>query len=186
VDKNIQSVKHIDTFRKLLHQTDADNPKQEEVEALRHYLVEHPEILKIGDLATLCRTQLITKFHDSVGVSEIITSYIDYVKNLLNFSKSSTLEQLVIEQILLSWLRLYILENNLVELESKGLSLPSAKKWDKRIESAQYRFLRACKSLAQIRKLTKDMPFVQVNIATEEGQQINIAGDVNRRQRLDG
>lgn len=39
---------------------------------------------------------------------------------------------------------------------------------------AQRRYLRACESLARIRKLSKGIQFIQVNIATEGAQQVNM------------
>ena len=48
--------------------------------------------------------------------------------------------------------------------------------WEKRLSAVQGRYLRALTTLARIRKM--GLPAMQVNIATEGGQQVNIAGVV--------
>ncbi len=46
--------------------------------------------------------------------------------------------------------------------------------WEKRLMMAQRRFTKACESLARVRRLSRRIP-VQVNIAVQGGQQINVA-----------
>jgi hypothetical protein len=54
--------------------------------------------------------------------------------------------------------------------------------WDKLLTQAQRRHLRALESLARIRKLSKGSDFVQVNIAADGGQQVNVAGSLTPNQ----
>jgi len=51
---------------------------------------------------------------------------------------------------------------------------------EKRLNAAQWRFLRAVETLARVRKIARRTPPLQVNIATQGGQQVNVAGDVER------
>jgi hypothetical protein len=41
--------------------------------------------------------------------------------------------------------------------------------------AAQARYLRACETLARIRKLARSTPALQVNIAADGGRQVNLA-----------
>jgi hypothetical protein len=54
--------------------------------------------------------------------------------------------------------------------------------WDKLLRQAQRRHLRAMESLARIRKLSKGIDFVQVNIATNGGQQVKVAGSLPNQE----
>ena len=44
-----------------------------------------------------------------------------------------------------------------------------------RLSAAQRRFNRACETLARVRKLSRNTAALQSNIATSEGQQVNLA-----------
>ena len=47
----------------------------------------------------------------------------------------------------------------------------------RRLSAAQRRFLRACESLARVRKLARTTPALQLNIAARGGQQVNVVTD---------
>ena len=88
------------------------------------------------------------------------------------------LEQMLIENVLLSWLRLYLWDYLFTELDAGQMTLKKAAFWDKRISAAQRRYLRAIETLARVRKVTRQT--LQINIAEEGSQQLNVAGDLNR------
>jgi hypothetical protein len=46
---------------------------------------------------------------------------------------------------------------------------------EKRLSAAQRRFTRACETLARVRKLSRNTPALQFNIAANGGQQVNVA-----------
>ena len=52
--------------------------------------------------------------------------------------------------------------------------------WEKRLSASQRRYLRACETLARVRKITRTT--MQINIAEEGSQQVNIAGDLLRNK----
>jgi hypothetical protein len=56
---------------------------------------------------------------------------------------------------------------------SESIILTLGQYWEKRLSAAQRRYLRACTTLARIRKMR--LPAMQVNIAAEGGWHVNIA-----------
>ena len=52
---------------------------------------------------------------------------------------------------------------------------------EKRLDTAQDLYLKAVHTLAKIRNLGRKHPLYQVNIATQSGQQVNVAGDVVKK-----
>ena len=56
-------------------------------------------------------------------------------------------------------------------------STSSVDHWERRLSAAQRRYLRACESLARVRKLGRTTPALQLNIATHGGQQVNVVTD---------
>ena len=53
--------------------------------------------------------------------------------------------------------------------------------WERRLSLAERRHLRACETLARVRKLLMNGPVLQVNIASQGGQQVNVAGDLKKK-----
>ena len=82
----------------------------------------------------------------------------------------SSLEQLLVERIVICWLHLYYAETIYVQ-HMQELSLRQGEFYQQRISKAQARYLAAIRTLAQVRRL--GVPAVQVNIAE---QQVNVAG----------
>jgi hypothetical protein len=59
----------------------------------------------------------------------------------------------------------------------QSITLTVGAYWDKRLSMAQKRFMRACESLARVRRLSRRIP-LQVNIAAKGAQQINMVEGV--------
>ena len=75
--------------------------------------------------------------------------------------------------VLNSWLRLRWLEYRYQRVTSGEYYMPEAEHWEKRLSAAQRRYLRAVETLARVRKMNINL---QVNIATQGGQQVNVMG----------
>jgi hypothetical protein len=57
---------------------------------------------------------------------------------------------------------------------AQSITLTLGMYWEKRLSAAQRRFTRACETLARVRKLSRNTPALQFNIATSGGQQVNL------------
>jgi len=58
------------------------------------------------------------------------------------------------------------------------MGLEEADYWDRYLTTAQNRFLRAVEALARVRRLARNTPALQINIAGEGGKQVNVQGEV--------
>jgi hypothetical protein len=90
----------------------------------------------------------------------------------LGYEYALMLEQLLIEQIVLAWFDLDLMQQYYAGNAVKSHALTTGAYWDRRLSSAQQRYLRAVESLARVRRLARVTP-LQVNIG---GQQVNVAG----------
>lgn len=86
----------------------------------------------------------------------------------------------MIEQILICWVNLYVLEINSATKLCESHSTQTGLYWDRRLTGAQSRFKGASESLARIRKLSRNTPALQFNIAAVGGQQVNVANLLKR------
>jgi hypothetical protein len=106
-----------------------------------------------------------------------MTAELDILKKQLGYDGAPPLEQILIDHILTTQLRLFCAE---MRYNSKvtGQLTPgeSMKNWDDLLTSAQNRHLKAIETYARVRKLSKDIPPVQINIAQHGGQQVNMQG----------
>jgi len=164
-------------FEDLLDKTDKKRPKKEDVKALRKMLRETPEVWRIaGDLAQQARLRTVSKIQATEATKSSLRAGLNAIRDDLGYQNAPTLERLLIEQVVMSWLRMNMAEyqyTNVVMGDSIRLSLVDY--WDRQLGAAQWRYLRACETLARVRKLIRKTPALQINIAAEGGQQINVA-----------
>jgi hypothetical protein len=82
------------------------------------------------------------------------------------YEEGSPLENVLIEQILVCYVNLYVLEINSAGKLCESHSTETGLYWDRRLTGAQRRFRRACETLARVKKLSRNNPALQFNIAT--------------------
>lgn len=159
-------------FLNLLDKTNRSDPKEEDVAALRKCLRKNPELWRIaGDVAMITMDDLVQKVTSSPAMREsLYQGWIEMLREL-GYPDATQLERLLIDQVVLCWLRLNYLEYQYSNLDRSELLISQAAFWEKRLSASQRRFLRACEALARVRRLLRPK-VAQVNIGA---QQVNIA-----------
>lgn len=164
-----------DDLLQRLARIDQENPTSTDLEIVREALREYPGLWQaVGDLADQAASVIVQSVNAAPVAREIVKGNYEGLKRDLGWESASPLERILIGQVALTWLRLNILEqaytqNTMTSGETFGLE--SGHFWDRRLSAAQRRHLRACETLARIRKM--GIAALQVNIAR---QQVNIAG----------
>jgi hypothetical protein len=162
----------------VLEKTNKEKPAPEDIEELRVLLTTYPRLWRVtGDLALLSQQNLLRDSSLVANEREAVSAGLVTLRQQLGYDDASMLEQIVIEQVLLSWLRLSLWEYRYSGLGSAGSSISQSDFWERRISAAQRRFLRACETLSRIRQFARRIPALQVNINNDTGRQVNIAGD---------
>lgn len=93
------------------------------------------------------------------------------------------MERMLIDNLIISWLGVQYANYQLTARIGQNEKIVILEFWERRLTAAQRRYLRACETLARIRRLLSIRPAVQVNIANEGGQQVNVAGDMTRKSQ---
>jgi hypothetical protein len=160
----------LDELTTLLRQAQAGDRRV--LPALQAHMDAHPEYwVQQGNLSREIRDLLITQL--SVGDlarHEAITRWYEAEFQRLAGPAPSPLEGLLVGDILTCWLdldRWRLLSVALDKAPTRG----DAQTVQRRVDAAHQRWLKAVKTLAQIRKL--GVPVVQINLAA---QQTNVAG----------
>jgi len=180
-EKSIEIYESAESDRKLaplydlLERTNKEEPDAEDLALLRTYLYGAPVLSSIaGDLAKRARNAIISDLTTSACIRESTEVYVKYIRNELGYDSAPMLEKLLIEQLVISWLRLYGTEISYSGIRSSGrLTLSQADHDERRLSAAQRRFLRACTTLTRVRKMAGRTPgLMQLNIG---GPQLNVA-----------
>lgn len=146
---------------------------KEDVKILREALKDCPTLWQAaGNMATITTARLI---QDAAGENDFMklsmTRGCAAIKERLGYDESPMLEQLLIEVVVLVWLRWGLVEYRYTNVVSKEHTLPIGDYWERKLSASQRRYLRALTTLARVRKL--ELSPMQINIAD---QQVNIAG----------
>ncbi len=155
-----------------LQRTNKKNPAKKDVEAMQAALREYPELWRFGDLARQAQHQIIDKTESSELITACLYQGTVEMRREMGYEAAPPLERLLIEQVLLTWL-----DYHHTQYQYEGhlhVSIPTAHRdyWDRHINAAQRRYLRAIETLARVRKLS-GRGSIQINIAE---QQVNVAG----------
>lgn len=157
----------------------AKKPDPQDMQRLRQLAVQTPGFLSACSTTASIRQQLIEKI--SHGNSRaFMLAEVDALTKQLGYDTAPPLERLLIDHILTVRLRLIDAENRYNNLVvGNSVTLQQGQYWDNLLSSTQARFLRAIEMLARVRRLARNAPALQINIAREGGQQVNIQGEVN-------
>lgn len=165
-------------FRALLDKTNKENPQPKDVRALAELLSGNRklelwrDVLSAGHLAELT---VIENARATAAVKECWKQRLQALKRELGYQEAPLLEQLLIQQAALCWLKLNLVELSYSSTMSQSITFTLGMYWEKRLSAAQKRFTRACATLTRVRRWSRNTPSLQVNIAAEGGQQVNLS-----------
>ena len=123
----------------------------------------------------LAEIMVIENAHATAVLKECWKHRLQALKKDLGYDGAPMLEQLLIQQVALCWLKLNLVELAYSNTMKQSITLTLGVYWEKRLSAAQKRFTRACETLARVRKLSRNTPSLQFNIAASGGQQVNLA-----------
>ncbi len=160
------------TRGKALEQAKAE-AQEARRQAVRKVLQDYP-VLWSGARRMFTRAEeVIIKSLTTDGMAQDFLEYaLKGIRRDLGYEHASMLEKFLIEQVALAWLDLDSVQQRYSSAALGNHNQSSGVYWDRRVTSAQARYLRAMEALARVRRLAMPQP-LQVNIG---GQQVNVAG----------
>jgi hypothetical protein len=146
---------------------------QEDIDAWRSALIGAPDAWRVaGDMAKHTAREMIREAAGkNQAVHEAMKQGYREIKAGLGYETSPMLEKLLIDAIVLCWLRWTLTEYWYSKNTGDSPTITQADYWDRHLNATQRRYVRAIEALARVRKM--DLPPLQINIG---GQQVNIAG----------
>jgi len=160
----------------LLEKTDKKNPTKEDRQALFMFLTKYPQLWAYcGDLMEMSAHKLIEATSGAASLAESLTIGLVQMPHELARSTDGPLEKLLIQHIVLCWLRLGYIEYHYTAVTSESnQSMKQIDYWERRLNAAQRRYLRSIETLSRVRRL--NVPAIQVNIASQQVNQVNQRG----------
>ncbi len=177
----VKPVIDVDVLIGLIQKVNDPKKATEWTPVYRDLLKENPGLWRhVGDLAHQTTLALIKNAQGSVAFTESIRQGLEELKAELGYDSAPALEKLLIEQVLVTWLRLSLLEKGAATRHTVGVfefARPTEAQ-DKRIAQALRSFTHACTTLARVRKLAQRTPeIMQINFGA---QQVNLVkGEVD-------
>lgn len=157
----------------ILARVDRENPDPTAVEELRTALRTVPALARIlCDFADINNTKVIESLVSGTVGREGLMAQAAAMRDGLGYKTSPDLERGLIEHVVLCWLRLQKAEYSYSQALGDSLPLTVANWWERRLDKTHGRYLRACESLARVRRLARPSA-VQINVGD---QQLNVAG----------
>jgi hypothetical protein len=146
-------------LRALVLKTNLENPDERDVAALRKLLRDNPRLWKqAGDPARKALSIRLLNSPLSIAAKEASKVAIPDLLAHFNYDESPPLEKLLIDQIVIRWLHLAIVDYEF-SLEAHWPKQPDERMlWEKRLSLAQRRFTQACESLIRVRNATMLIP----------------------------
>ena len=173
----------MDRFREVVRRNSKDKPSQADHEELQSWLSEYPELLcAVFDLAEIVRTELIRRMVPAGPTSTALEARVAAIREGFGYEAAPMIEKLLIDNILVAWLRVQWLETQLTSfIGPSSSSMSVIEFWERRLSVSQRRYLSACQILTKIRELSSRNPSLQLNIATQGGQHDNVAGELVKK-----
>lgn len=164
-----------DTFDRALAIYRKPQPSADELAELRNLVTKHTSIGRIGDVGVMAEQGLQLGLSAKPGVRAAVEARCDQIRTQLGWGASSELERLLIREIVLTWLDHNRVQIAYAQQTETGFKLDSMEQWERILSSKQSRYLRAVSALARVRRLL-NLPAIQVNVALDGGQQVNVQG----------
>ena len=132
----------------------------EEAKALRAYLESHPEIWHdLHNISQISIDAALDASGNGAVTAELLRVKLKALQQDLGWDEASTLVRLMIEAVVMSYLRWCLTEIVYsTNTEGKSVVLVTATFLEKKLAQSQKQYLRACESLARVRRLSLNCP----------------------------
>jgi hypothetical protein len=147
--------KKVSDFSSLVEHTNKANPKEKDMRELKEYFDKDPSLaLQIGNVNKTIFDSILEKMAgESEFGRETMRRFIQNMKTELGYHTSTFVEQMLIDEIAMRWIRLQVMENDHKINTYAEHTFRKGLYYDKRLHLAQARYLKAIETLAKVRKM---------------------------------
>lgn len=167
----------LDRAQALVQRVDSGTADPHDLQRVRAAIEAAPDLWRqVFDLLDVTQNKTIAVAVSGRLAQELLKRDVRALADGMGYQDASALERTLIDHTALCWLRMGTTDlRYAMALETKEGSLKQLDFWERRLTATQKRYLRACESLARIRRLGVLPATVQLNVGD---RQVNIAGCV--------
>lgn len=139
----------------LFERTNCANPNPKDVALVKEVFDKMPVLYRLnGNL----QDQIFTRILNSATRNSVFTRMaaeraIEEMKAEFGYHSATFIEKMLIDEILMRWLRLQVMENDHISATYEEHTFAKGIYYDKRLHLAQERYLKAVTTLAKVRKM---------------------------------
>lgn len=157
-----------DLTDRLVDTVNSQKPTKAQLTELREALEHAPSLVGVlGDMSTQLRYKIIEAMAPQPGLHIAVRKQAEQMAKELGAEQASPLERMLIDQVVIAWLRWQSVEWNYQHNFAQSITLTKGIYLEKRLTAAHRRYLQAIESLARVRRLLSRVA-VQVNIARQQ------------------
>jgi hypothetical protein len=161
-------------LQQLMAKVDRDKPDPKALQQFRSMLDTNPQVARaLCNLVQENADKVLKTIVSGTLAFEVVTRDMRLMREDMGYTTAPELERTLIDHVVLCWLRLQRAELAYTQVFGATVTLEQARHWERKLAATQTRYLRACETLARVRRLSRSAP-LQVNIGA---QQVNVAGD---------
>jgi hypothetical protein len=166
-------------FLEVVQRAYKKKPSPKDLDNLKKWINSYPELWRVVfDTTHVLEENLLSNMVGEKASIIAMQKNTNVIRDEMGYSKASIMEQMLIDNIIISWLGVQYCNYQLITRMKCEEKIVILEFWERRLSMSQRRYLHACDTLEKIRHLMARKPSVQVNIATQSGQQVNVAGDL--------
>lgn len=153
-------------LKELVRAVDKKDPAPGSVGELRNYFLANPNVCDaIGNLSTMTMMSVIMRSFPAASTRTAIDARLTLMRDELGYDTAGALERSLIQHVVLCWLRLHDCELRYHMMMGDNPTTNQALYWEKKLTANQNRYLKACETLAKVRRLDVK---IQVNVANHQ------------------
>lgn len=147
-----QKTDRFEDFQALIERTDKENPDPRDLKLMERHLDENLALVNANDISQHAFAKAVESCATSALMKEIYQRKIEENRHGLGYQMASPIERMLIDQVVLCWFRLNSLEMIHASRTFESHSAEHGLYWDKRLNAAQRRFIKACETLTKVQK----------------------------------
>ncbi|HTK38057.1 MAG TPA: hypothetical protein VL325_06150 [Pyrinomonadaceae bacterium] len=145
----------LNCLQALVLRVDKENPDAAALVEMKRALDDLPAIVEqFGNVQLILRNSIISGLcAQSAFRIEATNRHIDQMKSEFDYDSSNFTERLLIDEIIMRWIRLQQMENDHKRVTYESHPIELQLYYEKRLHLTQQRYLRSLETLAKVRKL---------------------------------
>lgn len=138
----------------LAKRIDKGDPSPADIKALATEFERKPQLWRsLGNYQSSVFALVLKSVNQSAFVGECGKRFVEEMKTELGYHSSTFVEKLLIDEIVMRWLRLALADNAYTVNTERTHSISDGIYHEKRVTLAQKRYLKAIDTLARVRKM---------------------------------